>query len=219
MEVILLERIERLGQMGDVVSVKAGFARNYLLPQKKALRATDENRSYFEQQRAQLETQNLERKGEAEAVSEKMDGVRIVVIRAAGETGQLYGSVSARDIATALTDNGYTADRSQIAIARPIKTLGLFDVDVRLHPEVSVSVTVNVARSEEEAELQAERGGMITAEILEAEELAAERAATEAAAQALVEDMFDEPPPAEEGEGETEEGETADTAASDEEPK
>ena len=219
MEVILLERIERLGQMGDVVSVKPGYARNYLLPQKKALRATNENRSIFEQQRAQLETVNLERKTEAEAVAGKMDGVRVVIIRAAGETGQLYGSVSARDVAVALTEDGYTADRSQIAIARPIKTLGLFDVDVRLHPEVLVSVSINVARSQEEAELQAERGGMITAEILEAEELAAERAATEAAAQALVQDMFDEPQEGEESEQSESDGDSSDGEAQEEDPK
>ncbi|MEM1400028.1 MAG: 50S ribosomal protein L9 [Pseudomonadota bacterium] len=208
MDVILLERIERLGQMGDVVSVKPGYARNYLLPQKKALRATKENRSVFETKRAQLEAENLERRGDAEDVSEKMDGVRVMIIRAAGETGQLYGSVSARDVSNALTEDGFTVDRSQIAIARPIKTLGLFDVGVRLHPEVSVTVSVNVARSEEEAALQAERGGMITAEILEAEELAAERAAAEEAAQALVADMFEDPEQAEEA-AESADGEEA----------
>lgn len=210
MEVILLERIERLGQMGDVVAVKPGYARNFLLPQKKALRATDANRAVFETQRAQLETTNLERKTEAEAVSGTMDGTKIVVLRAAGETGQLYGSVSARDVATGLTDAGFTVDRTQIAIARPIKTLGLFDVTVRLHPEVAVTAVVNVARSQEEAEIQAARGGMITAEILEAEELAAERAATEVAAAALVEDMFDDEAPedaSDEGENESPEDE------------
>ena len=197
MEVILLERIERLGQMGDIVSVKPGYARNFLLPKKKALRATEANKTVFEARRAQLQTENLERKTEAEAVAGKMDGTKIVVIRAAGETGQLYGSVSARDVAAGLTEAGFTTDKSQIAINRPIKTLGLFEVAVRLHPEVSVSAVVNVARSEEEARLQDERGGMITAEILEAEELAAERAASEAAAAALVEDMFEQDAPEE----------------------
>lgn len=155
MEVILLERIEALGQMGDVVKVKPGFARNFLLPQKKALRATKENREYFEKQRAQLEAQNLQRRKDAEAVSGKMDNVSVVIIRQAGEFGQLYGSVSTRDIAEAITAAGYTVDRRQIMLDVPIKTLGLHKTRVQLHPEVAVSVTVNVALSEEEAALQA----------------------------------------------------------------
>lgn len=154
-EVILLERIEALGQMGDVVKVKPGFARNFLLPQKKALRATKENRAYFEKQRAQLEAQNLQRRKDAEAVSGKMDNVAVVIIRQAGEFGQLYGSVSTRDIAEAITAAGYTVDRRQVLLDQPIKTLGLHKTRVQLHPEVAVSVTVNVALSEEEAALQA----------------------------------------------------------------
>jgi len=163
MEVILLERVEKLGQMGQVVKVKPGFARNYLLPQKKALRATKANLAVFEKQRAHLEAQNLERRKDAEAIAPKVQGVSVIVIRQAGETGVLYGSVSSRDIAEALTAAGVKIDRAQVAIDQPIKTLGLFPVRIVLHPEVSVNVTVNVARSQEEAELQAQRGGMVTA--------------------------------------------------------
>ncbi len=155
MEVILLERIERLGQMGDVVTVKPGFARNYLLPQKKALRATEQNRVQFEQQRTQLETSNLERKVEAEAVAAKLDGLKVVIVRQASDSDQLYGSVTVRNIAQAVTEAGFTLEGKQIQMARPIKTVGLHPARVVLHPEVSVTVTANVARSEEEAELQA----------------------------------------------------------------
>ena len=181
MEIILLERVEKLGQIGDVVKVKPGFARNYLLPQKKALRATKANLAVFEKQRAQIEANNLAAKGEAENVAGRMDDVHIVVIRQAGDSGQLYGSVSARDIAEALTAGGYTVNRGQVAIEQPIKTLGLEKVRIRLHPEVSVIVTVNVARSAEEAEMQRQRGGMIVASVLEEEEAAAEAAAAAAA--------------------------------------
>lgn len=162
MEVILLERIERLGQMGQVVKVRPGFARNYLLPQKKALRATKDNLAVFEQQRVQLEAVNLKRRAEAEQVSGSMNGTKIVVIRQAGESGQLYGSVSGRDVADGLTEAGFTVDRSQVQIDKPIKSLGLFEVRVALHPEVVVSVIVNVARSADEAVLQEDRGGMLT---------------------------------------------------------
>jgi large subunit ribosomal protein L9 len=155
MDVILLERIERLGQMGDVVKVKPGFARNYLLPQKKALRATKENREYFEKQRTQLEAQNLTRRQDAEQVSTKLDGISVIIIRQAGEFGQLYGSVTTRDIATAITGAGFTVDRRQILLDVPIKTLGLHKTRVALHPEVTVSVTLNVAPSAEEAATQA----------------------------------------------------------------
>jgi large subunit ribosomal protein L9 len=155
MDVILLERIERLGQMGDVVKVKPGFARNYLLPQKKALRATKENREYFEKQRAQLEAQNLNRRQDAEKVGEKLDGQTVIIIRQAGEFGQLYGSVTTRDIATAVTAAGFTVDRRQILLDVPIKTLGLHKTRVALHPELAVSVTLNVAQTEEEAAMQA----------------------------------------------------------------
>jgi large subunit ribosomal protein L9 len=193
MEIILLERVEKLGQIGDVVKVKPGFARNYLLPQKKALRATKANLAVFEKQRAQIEANNLEAKGEAETVAARMNDVHIVVIRQAGDTGQLYGSVSARDIAEALTENGYTVSRGQVAIEHPIKTLGLEKVRIRLHPEVSVIVTVNVARSAEEAEMQRQRGGMVVASVLEEEEAAAEAAAEAAIAEAEAETTEGEP--------------------------
>ncbi len=154
-EVILLERVEKLGQMGQVVKVRPGFARNFLLPQKKALRATKENLAFFEKQRTQLEAQNLHRKGEAEEVAKKLDGVAVVVIRQAGESGQLYGSVNARDIADAVTAAGFTIGRSQVVLDKAIKTLGLYKQRVVLHPEVAVHVTVNVAQSGEEAAMQA----------------------------------------------------------------
>lgn len=155
MDIILLERVENLGQMGDVVKVKPGFARNFLLPQKKALRASKDNIAYFETQKAQLEAQNLQRRQEAEAVSGKMDDMSVVLIRSAGDTGQLYGSVSSRDIADAVTEAGTTVERRQVELERPIKTLGLHPVRVRLHPEVTVTVTANVARSSDEADAQA----------------------------------------------------------------
>jgi large subunit ribosomal protein L9 len=154
-DLILLQRVEKLGQMGQIVSVKPGFARNYLLPQKKALRATKENLAYFETQRVQLEAKNLEHKSEATEVARKLDGVRVVLIRQAGESGQLYGSVSSRDIADAVTAAGFTVDRQQIVLDRPIKTLGLHPVRVMLHPEVAATVTANVAQSAEAAEMQA----------------------------------------------------------------
>lgn len=154
-DVILLERVEKLGQMGQVVKVRPGYARNYLLPQKKALRATKENLAYFEKQRTQLEAQNLARRGDAEQVAKKLDGISVVVIRQAGESGQLYGSVSARDIAVAITDAGFTIGRGQVVLDKAIKTLGLYKQRVVLHPEVSVAVTINVAQSQEEAEMQA----------------------------------------------------------------
>ena len=162
MDVILLERIEHLGQMGDVVQVKPGYARNYLLPRGKAARATEENRKRFEAQRAQLEATNLQRRTEAEAVAGKLDGVSVILIRQAGESGQLYGSVSARDIADAVTGAGFTVARDQIRLKQPIKALGLHRVEVSLHPEVIVAVVVNVARSNEEAEVQARTGGAVT---------------------------------------------------------
>lgn len=174
MEVILLERVEKLGQMGQVVKVKPGFARNYLLPLKKALRATKANLEHFEKQRAHLEAMNAERRKAAQGIAPKLEGLSVVVIRQAGETGVLYGSVSNRDIADAVTAAGVKIERSQVAIDQPIKTLGLFPVRVVLHPEVSQTVTVNVARSAEEAELQAQRGAMVTAADLAEEEEEAE---------------------------------------------
>jgi large subunit ribosomal protein L9 len=155
MEVILLERVPKLGQMGEKVRVKDGFARNFLLPRGKALRATEKNAKVFEGQRAQLEARNLQAKQEASAVGGLVDGKTFVIIRQAGETGQLYGSVSTRDIAEVIYKGGYTIDRNQVAITMPIKAIGLHVVPIHLHPEVEVSVTVNVARSEQEAERQA----------------------------------------------------------------
>ena len=153
-ELILLQRIEKLGQMGDVVRVKPGYARNFLLPQKKALRANKTNLAHFETQRAQLEAQNIRRREEAERLLERMEGLTVVIIRQAGESGSLYGSVSARDIADACTASGLTTNRSQIVLSEPIKTLGLTKVRLVLHPEVSLPVTVNIARSIEESEKQ-----------------------------------------------------------------
>ncbi|WP_026605994.1 50S ribosomal protein L9 [Methylocapsa acidiphila] len=155
MEVILLERIAKLGQMGDTVRVRDGYARNFLLPGGKALRATEANKNRFESQRAQLETRNLETKNEAAAIAEKLNGQTFVVIRQAGETGHLYGSVSTRDIADAITAGGFSANRTQIILRTPIKTIGLHAIPVQLHPEISADVTINVARSEAEAERQA----------------------------------------------------------------
>ncbi|HXW20523.1 MAG TPA: 50S ribosomal protein L9 [Roseiarcus sp.] len=155
MEVILLERVARLGQMGETVRVKDGFARNFLLPRGKALRATEANKKKFESQRQELEARNLELKKEAEGVAAKLDGLSIVIIRQAGETGQLYGSVSGRDIAEAVTAAGFSVNRNQIALIQPIKTLGIHKTSVQLHPEVSPSVSINVARSQEQAERQA----------------------------------------------------------------
>ncbi|MEM6742357.1 MAG: 50S ribosomal protein L9 [Pseudomonadota bacterium] len=155
MDVVLLERVAKLGQMGDVVAVKPGYARNFLLPQGKALRATKANIAQFEAQRAQLEARNLEAKGEAERVAGELDGQQFVVIRSASEAGALYGSVTARDAAEAAIEGGFTVDRKQVVIERPVKELGLHDFAVVLHPEVSATITINVARSPEEAELQA----------------------------------------------------------------
>ena len=154
-ELILLQRVEKLGQMGEIVKVKPGFARNFLLPQKKALRATKDNRAYFDTQKTQLEAQNLRRKEEAERVAERVAGLSVVIIRQAGESGSLYGSVSNRDIAEGCTAGGLTVNREQVILNHPIKTLGLAYVRVVLHPEVSIRVSVNVARSPEEAERQA----------------------------------------------------------------
>ena len=161
MEVILLERVAKLGQMGETVKVRDGFARNFLLPRGKALRATKGNKERFEAQRAQLEARNLERRKDAEAVSQKLNGQSFTVIRQAGETGVLYGSVSTRDLAELITQGGFSVNRDQVVLNAPIKTLGLHAVPVVLHPEVDVSVTINVARSPEEAERQA-RGEAVT---------------------------------------------------------
>ncbi|SET83122.1 50S ribosomal protein L9 [Oceanicella actignis] len=155
MEVVLLERVAKLGQMGDVVNVKPGYARNYLLPQGKALRATKANLARFEEQRAQLEARNLELRKEAEAVAAKLDGQQFVIIRSASEAGALYGSVAPRDVAEAATEGGFSIERRQVELSRPIKELGLHQVVITLHPEVTATITLNVARSPEEAEIQA----------------------------------------------------------------
>ena len=171
MEVILLERISRLGQMGETVKVKDGYARNFLLPQGKALRANEANKKKFEGQRAQLEARNLERKSEATAVAEQLDGMSFVVVRSAGETGQLYGSVSTRDIADLLTAEGFTIARNQVELNQPIKTIGLSNVAIALHPEVEVTITLNIARSTEEAERQARGETLTTAEAIYGEDI------------------------------------------------
>ena len=182
MEVILLERIRKLGQMGDVVTVKDGFARNFLLPQAKALRANEFNKKRFENERADLEARNLELKGEAEQIGKKVEGQSFVAIRQAGDTGQLYGSVTSRDIAETITENGVSIDRNQVLLDRPIKVLGIHNVTISLHPEVEVQVDVNVARTSEEAERQA-RGEDVTIDPFE----------EEAEAEALaVEEVFEE---------------------------
>ena len=173
MEVILLERIEKLGQLGDVVNVKPGYARNFLLPKKKALRANKASLALFEGQRVQLEAANLQRKSEAEAAAGKMDGLKVIIVRQAGETGHLYGSVSGRDVADAIKALGFTIARQQVNLDTPIKTLGQYDVRVSLHPEVAITVTVIVARSLEDAE--------------RVQSQAAAQAAADAAADAVVE--------------------------------
>lgn len=161
MEIILLERVAKLGQMGEVVRVRDGYGRNFLLPRGKALRATAANKARFADQRAQLETRNLSAKADAASVAEKLDGTAYVLIRQAGDSGSLYGSVSARDVAASLTAAGFTIDKGQIVINAPIKTLGLYTLNVVLHPEVDCKITVNVARSAEEAERQT-RGELAT---------------------------------------------------------
>jgi large subunit ribosomal protein L9 len=185
MQVILLERIGRLGQMGDVVTVKDGFARNFLLPQGKALRATKANRERFEKERAQLEARNLELKSEAGAVAEKLQGKSFVIIRQAGDSGQLYGSVTTRDISAAVTEGGFSIERRQVMLDRPIKTLGLHDVRVGLHAEVEPHVTINVARSPDEAARQA-RGEQVTGKAMDEAEEEALRA------RAAAEKLFEE---------------------------
>ncbi|PIE11470.1 MAG: 50S ribosomal protein L9 [Rhodobacterales bacterium] len=181
MDVILLQRVAKLGQMGEVVSVKEGYARNFLLPQGKALRANAANKAKFEAEKAQLEARNLESKAEAESLAEKLDGQVFVVIRSASDGGALYGSVSTRDAAEAATEAGFTVDRKQVALKAPIKDLGMHDVHVTLHPEVDAVITLNVARTVEEAELQA-TGKSI-------QDLAAEE---EAAAEFEIEQLFDD---------------------------
>lgn len=181
MQVILLQRVAKLGQMGDVVDVKPGYARNFLLPQGKALTASEANIADFESRKAQLEANNLETRKEAEALGEKLDGQQFIVIRQASDGGSLYGSVTTRDAADVATENGFTVDRKQVVIGAPIKELGLHTATVVLHPEVSVEIKLNVARSEEEAELQASGKSI--------QELAAEE---EAAAEFEIQELFDD---------------------------
>ena len=181
MDVILLQRVAKLGQMGEIVKVKDGYARNFLLPQGKALRANEANKARFEDQKAQLETQNLESKKEAEAMAGKLDGQQFVVIRSASDGGALYGSVTTRDIAESATAEGFTVDRKQVVLRGPIKDLGIHDVSVVLHPEVEATIEINVARSNEEAELQASGKSI--------QDLAAEE---EAAAEFEIQGLFDD---------------------------
>ncbi len=181
MDIILLERVAKLGQMGEVVSVKEGYARNYLLPQGKALRVNQANMARFEAEKAQMEARNLETKKEADALAAKLDGQKFIVIRSASDAGSLYGSVTTRDAADAATEAGFSIDKKQVALTGPIKELGLHDLLVTLHPEVDATITLNVARSVEEAELQ-EAGKSIA-------ELAAEE---EAAAEFEIQELFDD---------------------------
>ncbi|MCL4676832.1 MAG: 50S ribosomal protein L9 [Pararhodobacter sp.] len=181
MQVILLERVAKLGQMGDVVNVRPGFARNFLLPQGKALRATEANRLAFEDQKAQLEARNLETRNEAAALSARLDGTSYVVIRSASDAGALYGSVTPRDISEAVTAEGFSVDRGQVVLSAPIKALGLYVATVVLHPEVSSTITINVARSAEEAEIQASGKSI--------QDLAAE---AEAEAEFEISELFDD---------------------------
>lgn len=179
MQVVLLERVEKLGQMGEVVKVKDGFARNFLLPRKKALRATKENIARFEKEKAQLEARNLTAKKEAEGVASKLDKQKFVILRQAGETGMMYGSVSTRDIADAVSAGGFSVNRNQVILDKPMKSLGLHEIKIALHPEIRVGITINVARTAEEAERQARGENVLMTE--------AEQARIEAEA------MFDNP--------------------------
>ena len=166
MDVILLERISRLGQMGDTVKVKDGFARNFLLPQGKALRANESNKKKFEGQRVQLEARNVERRSEAQEIADRLDGKSFIAVRSAGETGQLYGSVSTRDIAELVTAEGFSVNRNQILLNQPIKTIGVTNVAIALHPEVEVTISLNIARTADEAERQAKGETLTTAEAI-----------------------------------------------------
>jgi large subunit ribosomal protein L9 len=213
MQVILLERILKLGQMGDVVTVKDGFARNYLLPQGKALRANKANLARFENERADIEAKNLERQKEAEAVNEKLNGTKYVMVRSAGETGQLYGSVSTRDIAEALEEKGFKVARNQILLQNPIKVIGMHDVEIQLHAEVFSTVTVNVARSEDEAERQD------AGEVLTGREGGFEREAYPEDADLDLEEIFENPEEAELDEAEAEAEEATEEAAEETEEK
>ena len=223
MEIILLERVEKLGQMGDVVKVKPGYARNFLLPQGKALRANKNNLERFETEKAQREADNLSRRSEAETEAGKMDGLAVSMVRAASEMGQLFGSVTSRDIAEAVTEAGFTITRNQVVMEKAIKTLGLHDTRLRLHPEVSVTVTVNVARSFDEAKTQLETGVAVTGMIDDDDDddmdagYEAEAAAEAAPAdEAATEEAASEEAPAEEAPAEEAPAEEAAAEESDE---
>ncbi len=207
MEVVLLERVEKLGQMGDVVSVKDGYGRNFLLPKGKALRATKGNLARFEAEKAQLEARNLELKKEAEAVAEKMDGQQFIAIRSASDAGSLYGSVNSRDIAELMTEGGFSVTRSQIVLDKPVKELGIHDIRIILHPEVSATVEINVARSQDEAELQAQgksiqelRAEEEAADAFDVAELFEDEELAEGAIEGAVEEGIIEDPAAEDDE-------------------
>ncbi|MCY3675185.1 MAG: 50S ribosomal protein L9 [Paracoccaceae bacterium] len=189
MELILLEKVNNLGLMGDLVRVKPGYARNYLLPQKKALKNTEENRKYFEDKRVEIEARNLELRNEAQEVSEKIDGQSFIVIRSASETGSLYGSVTKRDIATAATESGLSIDRKQIELNRPFKEIGIYQVKVNLHPEVETSIYINIARTVEEAEAQTDAGEEETGEALVETLQATEEAETDVPEEVEVEQV------------------------------
>lgn len=204
MEVILLERVAKLGQIGEKVRVRDGYARNFLLPRGKALRATEANQKHFESQRAQLEARDLERKGEAEQVREKIDGESYVVIRQAGESGQLYGSVSTRDIAETVGEAGIFIHRNQVVLPNPIKTIGMHEVSIELHGEVDAKITLNIARSKEEAERQA-RGE----DIMAREETSMDDLGLEVGAALADENFFEQPQEEAPAEGEAPEGEEA----------
>lgn len=191
MDIILLERVEKLGQIGDTVNVRDGYARNFLLPQGKALRANKANMAEFQGRRAQLEAENLTLRAEADAVMAKLDGIAVTLIRQASESGQLYGSVTARDIADAVSASGFSIDRRQVRLDRAIKALGLHPIKVALHPEVTASIRANVAKSDDEAEMQLARGGAVTDADREAEEDAAASAERAAAAALALADADD----------------------------
>ena len=194
-EIILLERVESLGQMGDVVKVKSGYARNFLLPKKKALRATKENVAFFEGQKKTLEATNLKKREEAEKAAKKVDGVKVVIIRQAAEAGQLFGSVSSRDIADAVTAAGFKIDRTQVQMNQAFKLIGLFPVTVMLHPEVKSTITLNIARSEEEAVTQQKTGKALIATSGREEAAAEAQAKADAAkAKAKAAEAFENPP-------------------------
>lgn len=199
-EVILMERIERLGQFGQVVKVRPGYARNYLLPQRKALRATKSNMEVFEKQREQLEARNAHLRSDAEAGAQELEGVTVMIIRQAGESGQLYGSVTARDVAESATSAGHKIERRAVEIAVPIKTTGLFPVKVKLHPEISVTITVNVARTEEEGRMKQQKEAALAAKAAEAAAVSTEA-------------VFAAPPPADDAQPDGASAETADKPA------